>query len=53
MVNSNIKLNWKTGVKDVCCGIHDPWDSKEKNIRSDFKHSALLNWGTNYERTLP
>lgn len=53
MVNSNIKLDWKTDVKDVCFGIHDPWDSKEKNIRSDFKHSILLNWGFKSEQTFP
>lgn len=53
MVNSNIKLDWKTDVKDVCFGKYDPWNPQENNIRSDFKASVLLNWGTNYERTLP
>lgn len=53
MVNDNNKLEWTTDVKDVCFGNHDPWNPLENNLQSGFKHSTLLNWGTNYERTLP
>lgn len=53
MTNNNNKLEWTTDVKDICFGTHDPWNALEEKIQSDFKHSILLNWGTNYERTLP
>ena len=53
MVNSNIKLNWKTDVKDVCFGSYDPWNPKDKNIHPDYKAAFLLNWGHRYEQTFP
>lgn len=53
MVNSNIKLDWKTDVKDVCFGSYDPWNPKDKNIHPDYKAAFLLNWGFKSEQTFP